>query len=307
MKAFAAGGQLALTLSSSNLNVFRGPEMKRIVAASFLIAVSSLIAFGQTAGCDECLKDPREEKWGPPKDPWRLEDLRDQKKNPVGVRYSEARLVKKGPLAPSAQDLADHGAFLKHSNTGLMRLLPSRTGNEKIVFGGGSYYSFHFSSHDAGRGSDLFLMRPVLRPLVVRYGDVPDEVFEGSLDLFMVGGYGMLTNLGEVPLDEITLQDRRARYLAEYEPAVSESKARCESRRFRQGETIDGHLYKTSLPIQVGSTYLVRSINYGTSDVLVAFRVARRDDVGSAIIAWKLLKDVRPRRLKGIGAKDNCK
>jgi hypothetical protein len=108
--------------------------MKRIFAAAFLIAVSSLIAFGQMAGCDECLKDPREEKWGPPKDPWRLEDLRDQKKNPVGVRYSEARLVKKGPLALSAQDLADQEAFLKQSHTGLIRLLPSRTGNERDRF-----------------------------------------------------------------------------------------------------------------------------------------------------------------------------
>ena len=152
-----------------------------------------------------------------------------------------------------------------------------------------------FTSHRTmpGRGSDLFLMRPVLRPLVVRYGDVPDEVFEGSLDLFMVGGYGMLTNLGEVPLDEITLQDRRARYLAEYEPAVSESKARCESRRFRQGETIDGHLYKTSLPIQVGATYLVRSINYGTSDVLVALAWRGGMMSGALSLRWKLLKDVR--------------
>jgi hypothetical protein len=39
-----------------------------------------------------------------------------------------------------------------------------------------------------------------------------------------------------------------------------QSKARCESRGSRQGETIDGHLYKTSLPIQVGAT-LSRSFN----------------------------------------------
>jgi hypothetical protein len=284
--------------------------MKKIWAASFLIAVSSLIAFGQTPGCAECLKDPREgERWGPPNDPWRLEDLQNLKKKPVGVRYFEARLVKKGPLAPSPQDLADHEAFLKQSNTGLIRLLPSQTGREKIVPGGGSYYSFHSLSHDYGRGSDLVLSRPVMRPLIVRYGDVPDEEFEGSLDLFMVAaggpGYGMLTNLGEVPLDEITLNDQRARYLAEYEPPVSASKARCESRRFREGETIEGRLYKTSLPIQVGATYLVRSINYPVSDVLVAFRLARRDDFGSAIIAWKLLKDVRPRNLKNTGA-NNC-
>ena len=71
MKAFAAGCQPARTLSSFNLNVFRSPAMKRIFAASFLIAVSSLIAFGQTPGCAECLKDPREERVsGAPNDPW---------------------------------------------------------------------------------------------------------------------------------------------------------------------------------------------------------------------------------------------
>jgi len=39
----------------------------------------------------------------------------------------------------------------------------------------------------------------------------------------------------------------------------------------------------------VNTTYLLRSIDYGTSDVLVAFRVFRKDSDGGLIIAWKLL------------------
>jgi hypothetical protein len=35
----------------------------------------------------------------------------------------------------------------------------------------------------------------------------------------------------------------------------------------------------------------LRSINYSDSDVLVAFRVLRKDTDGSLIIAWKMLKE----------------
>ncbi|MCA1632575.1 MAG: hypothetical protein LC802_02375 [Acidobacteria bacterium] len=37
-------------------------------------------------------------------------------------------------------------------------------------------------------------------------------------------------------------------------------------------------------------TYVVRSVNYGTSDVLVAFRVVRKDSDGSVVVLWKMLK-----------------
>jgi len=118
--------------------------------------------------------------------------------------------------------------------------------------------------------------------------------------------YGMMTNLGNVPLNEINAKDPRARFLAEYEPPRSDPKARCERRRFVIGETIDGQVYKNKLPVQVGATYLLRSINYDDSDVLVAFRVARRDDDGSVIIAWKLLREFARRTLENINVKSKC-
>ena len=50
-------------------------------------------------------------------------------------------------------------------------------------------------------------------------------------------------------------------------------------------------LLETSrLPVAVNGTYLLRSIDYSTSDVLVAFKVVRKDSDGSVILAWKLLK-----------------
>jgi hypothetical protein len=69
-----------------------------------------------------------------------------------------------------------------------------------------------------------------------------------------------------------------------------EPKARLEYRRFATGTTIDGVVYKTRQPVEVKSTYLLRSIIYSTADVLVAFRVIRKDTDNSVIIAWKLLK-----------------
>lgn len=218
----------------------------------------------------------------------------------------EDRVLKKGLLAPTAQDRTDHSAFLKQSNTGLIRLLPYQRNNERLVRGGGAYYSFHYISHQYGRGSDIELMRPV----IITSGSVSRRVLEGIHDMLSVGfagaDYGMLTNLGNVPLDEITAKDPRAHFLANYRPPRGQPEARCEARRFVIGETIDGLLYKKNLPVQLGDTYLLRSINYNESDVLVALRVARRDDDGSVIIAWKLLKDFRPRELENVNVKSKC-
>lgn len=40
----------------------------------------------------------------------------------------------------------------------------------------------------------------------------------------------------------------------------------------------------------LGNTYLLRSVNYDRSDVLISFRVVRRDSDGSLILLWKMLR-----------------
>jgi len=218
---------------------------------------------------------PYDERWGRPL------PLTPDTARPLSP-YREARALKKGILAPSSGDRMAFAEFLRRRHTGLIRLLPrevydSQTNHTKSpvsIRGGGAYYSFAMLTHFYGYGSDLELSR----------------------DWFSVGfagaDYGMLTMLGDVPLDQISERDPRAQFLANYRPPAPEHLARAEARRFmlRGGVTFDGLNYQSRQPVFEHWTYLLRSISYRNSDVLVAFRVVRKDNDGSVIIAWKLLK-----------------
>lgn len=144
---------------------------------------------------------------------------------------------------------------------------------------GGAYYSFTRLTHAFGHGSDLSLERGKF------------SVGFGGAD------YGFLTNLGDVPLESISLDAPEAKVLAAYTRAKKEPEARLEFRRFAQGAAINGVSVKSSLPMQLNSTYLLRAVNYAHSDVLVAFRVVEIDSDGSPLILWKLLKRYSTPRL----------
>lgn len=191
----------------------------------------------------------------------------------------EDRVVKKGLLAPSVQDRAAHAAFLKQSNTGLIKLLPREVydwrtyGTEKHLNlkGGGAYYSFFYLSHEYGYGSDL-------------------ELDHNKFTVGFEGGYGMLVRIGDVSLNDVSLGGPTTDFIARYRPARTSFYLRCELKRFHDGVEVDGLVYRSSLPVEVNSTYLLRSISYGRSDLLVAYRVTRQEGDGSVILAWKLLK-----------------
>jgi hypothetical protein len=221
-------------------------------------------------------------------EPWNI--------SPAPQVAREARVIKKGLLAVSPEDRATHTELLKKSNAGLIRLLPRETYDSQTygtrkklsIRGGGAYYSFFYLTHEYGYGSDL-------------------ELDHNRLSVGFAGAdYGMLTNLGKTDLASITEKDLRARFLSKYTAPRDDPDARCERRRFVMGETIDGQSYRNSLPVEIGASYLVRSIVYGHYDILVAFQVTRRAEDGSIIIAWKLLKEFAPRELENVNATSKC-
>ncbi len=177
-------------------------------------------------------------------------------------------------LEPSTEDRASFAELLRQTDTGLIRLLPREEYDSKnrITIRGGAYYSFTRLTHDYGYGSDISLEM-------------------GNLSVGFAGAdYGMLANLGAVPLDSVTLEMPGVSVLASYMPPTSEPKARVEQRRSANGVKMESLLYKRNIPAVVGNTYILRSIDYGNSDVLVAFQVFRKDADGSLILAWKMLK-----------------
>jgi len=256
-----------------------------LVAVIFMLATMS-IAYGQQ----------------PPPPPGgydHLPGLDDEWKAKTDAREParEPRVLEKGPLAVSEQDRNYYAALLALPNAGLIRLLPREnpksvfayTGERPAIRGDGAYYSFHYRSHEYGFGSDLEFS------VTQNFKGTPKEMVELPPHYnFSVGfagaDFGMLTNLGDVSLLDLTAADSRVAYLLAYETPRAESEARSEFQRFGRGVTIDGQTYKQRLPIQSHATYLLRSINYDVSDVLVGFHVVREESDGSVIIAWKLLK-----------------
>jgi hypothetical protein len=196
----------------------------------------------------------------------------------------EDKVIQKGILAPAASDVAQHQFLLSQKNTGMMRLLPRlsvhKAHKDAGMRGGGAYFSFHYRSHQYGFGSDV-------------------SYEQGRLKVGFAGAdYGMLTDLGNTPLEPISAEDTRVGFLLNYKAPRKLSDARLEAKKFgMSGFTVDGVPYRSRVDAVVNHTYLLRSINYRTSDVLVAFRIVSGGADGGITIAWKILKEYRPTEL----------
>ena len=216
----------------------------------------------------------------------------------------EDRVLKTGPLAVSKADRIAFASFLRAPDTGIVRLLPPAAVYRDYIRGrpitrhDQCLYSFANLTHSMVDGSDIRLN-------------------EDKLTAASPLGYGMMADIGDVPLEQIDLFDWRTNFLADYKRAATIMFARDESARFQNPVTVNGLRYQNSLPVEINSTYLLRAINYGRllsipiesgdegrwrarrTDVLVAFRIVRKDNDGSVTIAWKLLKKYPTPNLDG--------
>jgi len=184
-------------------------------------------------------------------------------------------------LEPAAEDRTVYAQFLQQADTGLIRLLPREKYDNKLTMrGGGAYYSFSRLTHEYGHGSDISLE-------------------QGSLSVGFAGAnYGMIAKLGDVRLEDVTLENPIVQQLAQHKPPTAEPEARIEQRRTSEETYKKDAVYKRRVTAIAGNTYVLRSIDYDTSDVLVAFKIVRQDDDDSLILAWKMLKKYPTPRLE---------
>lgn len=176
-------------------------------------------------------------------------------------------------LAPSDKDRSKNAEFLTQPDTGLIRLLPREVFQDKLTINGGAaYYSFTRLTHEYGLGSDIELEQ---RQFAVGFAGAD---------------FGFLTRLGKVPIEEVTLADPAAAFPAAFAAPSVEADARAQYQRSAAGFDVNGFTYKSRVPVKKKCAYVLRSINYGRSDVLVAFRIVSQDDDGSLVIVWKILK-----------------
>jgi hypothetical protein len=177
-------------------------------------------------------------------------------------------------LEPSTEDVSANAEFLQQPDTGITRLLPRETFDKNILStrGGGAFYSFTRRTHEYGSGTQIGFEQDTL-----------SVSFAGA-------DYGMLARLGDVPLNAVNSESPAVSFLASYNPATEEPRARLEYQRFVTGVRAENVLFKTHQQAIVNNTYVLRGIHYSDSDVLVVFRIVRKDLDDSVIILWKLLK-----------------
>lgn len=202
---------------------------------------------------------------------------RDDVIKQIEAKRAELAVLEQKVLAVADSDREEFAAFLSQPQTGIIRLLPRETydGNAKralAIRGGGAYYSFVRKTHEYGYGSDIELAQEQL-----------SAGFAGA-------DYGMLLNLGDVPLEQVANDHAATRALLDYTPPVKEPEVRAVQRKLWQGIELSGITFKDRILAKVSNTYLLRSISVDRSDILVVFRVVRQDTDESLIIVYRVLK-----------------
>lgn len=207
---------------------------------------------------------------------------REQLLDDIAAKRVQLSALEDQFLDVSDADRTAYTDLLALPDTGLIRLLPrdifdseayKKNKRTITIRGGGAYYSFVKKTHEYGYGSDIELDH--------------DNLLVG----FAGYDYGMILKLNDVPLKDLTAQHVEAATLINYQVPTNDPEIRHEQMRFGKGTVIDGFALSRRVIAEVGATYLLRSIDYDTSDVLVAIKVVRKDTDGSLIIAWKLLKN----------------
>lgn len=185
-------------------------------------------------------------------------------------------------LQPDPTDLTANAAFLAQPDTGLIRIMPrEKFDGALLTRGGGSYYSFVRLVHEYGFGSDLGLEQKNFK-----------VGFAGA-------DFGFMVSLGTTDLNSVTVDHPAVKYLASFATPLSEPEARVQQQRAGTGFMENGFSYRNRLTANLNEAYAVRSVGYGDSDVLAAFRFVREDSDGSQILQWKLLRWFSTPQLNG--------
>ena len=216
-------------------------------------------------------------------------------------------------IEPNRNLFNKYAGFLRQSNTGLTKLIEDKgcADNEKIVVvsdeclkytmpGAGSSFSFRKQNYRIPHLADLTFT---------------DNSFQATGVLV----HGIFVNIGDVPIEQVTLQTNGLKYLVEFQPETNYEKSREIELNLIEGIKRDGFLYRRGLYTVENTTFVLRSIAYDgkymrslkgvtynefnfdkRKDVIVVFRIVEKDKEGNLTILWKQLSDKKSPKISGI-------
>ena len=203
-------------------------------------------------------------------------------------------------LAPDSSDLLTYAAFLKQPNTGLTKLFPDAgcEENAQIVRADAECLNWIPNSGFYSFRREKYVGEPLAD---IRYKD-------GFLISDSLLSQGIMTALGNVPLENISLADEQLRFLVDYQPKSESLAAAAQAEKITNGIKTGTYVYRNSWRELEDTTYALRVIAYRGAfyfpfqgqkfdlldgdtrkDIIVVFRIIRKNADGSVTLLWKEL------------------
>jgi hypothetical protein len=194
---------------------------------------------------------------------------REQKLGQIKELNAQIDKIVQDLLLPSPGDIKE----AETSGLKVFRLNPREIyGRIAVPSEGGSFYSFTTGSHDYQQVAQILLEQ------------------KGLSTGFAGANYGLMADLGDIPLSDVSENIREVNFLLRYKAPTNILEARTEQRK-RGDYREDGMTFRGYLPAALGHTFVLRAIDFGRADTLVTFKLIRKDTDGSLIIFWRSLAD----------------
>lgn len=283
-----------------------GKEVKRmkILRIVSFLSLMNLVIFGAavmaqptTIPRPKTAAEPENKRWREPDVRWMSSPIAArEKQNAAQRRALKAKATPKDLEAVKIDDAdkTKFAEFLKQPRTGIFRLHDIENCEESAkvynvaepcpahIIDKASAYSFLERDYDYRLLADIRLQK-------------------SSLEIQKVETLSFLTNLGDVPIENLTLAADGIRQMAEFAPSAERKEVVAQHRIALRGFQVGKYVYKTSRPLKENSTYSLRAITYRTDnpglpvktrrlDVIVVFRIVRTHTDGSVSILWKELQ-----------------
>lgn len=218
--------------------------------------------------------------------------------DPFGTEISKEQRKK---LSVGPEEAMRHARVLSMPDSGIFRLVPDPGcfENPRIVKAAAKcleavpvspFYSFRKRDHVAEAFADIRLSK-------------------GNLITDPVRSQGLMAVLGEMPLEEVSLETNGISFIRDYVPKTLSGEVQRQFDQLASGLRSGGFVYGKAFPAVEGNTYALRVVAYRGSmmrsyrgfrvdlmsgdrrfDILVAFRIVGRDDKGALTIVWRQLE-----------------
>lgn len=214
-------------------------------------------------------------------------------------------------IAPYPQDLAKYNIFLSQPDAGVFRLFPDFNceskglirldGECKNFIPGASTFSFRQRDHQLLKTSKFFDIK--LNGDTITCNELLSQ--------------GILTTLGDIPLESVSLDNKGLNFLRDFVPATENTEVKMQFIQISNGINFDGYNYVKAVKAEENITYALRVVAYKIPfrlryrndltdprirdlaagrmdekriDLTLAFRIVRKETDGNITIVWKELR-----------------